>query len=180
MIELPAIVQVVTQLVVFAFQSRHDGFNSFFHVKIFDFRLNCCNAFFSVDLNYLLLIAIRLLIRHTLAAFVLGIKVLGSMSYVWFTIYNGDSEWLALLYATCFGLAIALLYKRVGILAGIIAIFVLRSHGLYMSNFDAWYASYDMVELAILLALAAYGFWVAIAGQPLFKDTLLTEKPARV
>jgi hypothetical protein len=26
--------------------------------------------------------------------------------------------------------------------------------------------------LAILLALAAYGFWVSLAGQPLFKDML--------
>jgi hypothetical protein len=35
-----------------------------------------------------------------------------------------------------------------------------------------------MAELATLLALAAYGFWVSLAGQPIFKDMLAEPQPA--
>jgi hypothetical protein len=48
-----------------------------------------------------------------------------------------------------------------------------------MIDFDTWFAPYAMAELAILLALAAYGFWISLAGRPIFKDMLLTEKPSR-
>ncbi len=38
--------------------------------------------------------------------------------------------------------------------------------------------AYGMADLAILLALAAYGFWVSLAGQPLFKDMLAERQAA--
>ena len=125
------------------------------------------------------LIAIRLLIRHAHAAFALGIVVLGGSAYLWFMLDGGESGWPALVYAAFFGIAMATLYTRVGILAGIVAIFVLRPHALFTTDLDSWFTSYGIAELAIVLALAGYGFWVSLAGQPLFRDMLLTEKPAR-
>lgn len=126
------------------------------------------------------LIAIRLLTRHTPTAFVVSVVVLGGSALMWYTKSYQGSIWSALAYATCLGIAMALLYTRVGILAGIVAIFVIRPLGLYTTDFGSWYTPYCMTELGILLALAAYGFWVSLAGQSIFKDTLLTDKPARV
>lgn len=110
---------------------------------------------------------------------VLGIVVISFMAFTWFMDYGGGSVWLALAYSLSFGIAIVLLYTRVGILAGIVAIFVLRPFGLYTTDLDAWFTPYGMAELAIVLALAGYGFWVSLAGQPLFKDMLTEPQDAR-
>ena len=45
------------------------------------------------------------------------------------------------------------------------------------TDFNAWFAPYGAADVAILLALAAYGFWVSLAGRPIFKD-MLTEPQA--
>ena len=66
----------------------------------------------------------------------------------------------------------------VGVLAGIVAVFVLRPHRLFTTDFDAWFTTYGMADLAILLVLAAYGFWVSLAGQPIFKDMLAERQAA--
>ena len=68
--------------------------------------------------------------------------------------------------------AIVLLYTRVGILAGTVAVFVLQPYDLITSDFDAWFAPYGVADMAILLALAGYGFWVSLAGRPIFNDML--------
>jgi hypothetical protein len=73
----------------------------------------------------------------------------------------------------------AVLYTRVGILAGIVALFALRPDGVFTTDFDAWFAPYGIAELAILLALAAYGFWVSLAGQPIFRDMLAEPERGR-
>ncbi len=126
-----------------------------------------------------LLIAIRILARHTLAAIGVGIAVIGLTAYVWFVNSVGESWLSALVYASCFGVTMVLLYTRVGILAGMVAFFVLVPYRPTVTELDTWFTPYGMAELAIVLALAAYGFWVSLAGQTLFKDMLLTEKPAR-
>jgi hypothetical protein len=125
------------------------------------------------------LIAIRLLTRHTPAALVLGIVMLGATAYMWFMSDGSGTLWPALAYATCFGVAMAVLYTRVGILAGIVALFALRPDGVFTTDFDAWFAPYGIAELAILLALAAYGFWVSLAGQPIFRDMLAEPERGR-
>ena len=137
--------------------------------------MNAHNAAWTVtDVAYVagLLIAIRFLTRHSLVTIVVGIVAIGFMSYLWFMGSNDASMWLAAAYAIVFGIAVVLLFTRVGILAGIVAVFVLRPHRLFTTDFDAWFTVYGMADLAILLALAAYGFWVSLAGQPIFKDML--------
>jgi hypothetical protein len=132
------------------------------------------------DVSYVagLLIAIRFLTRHSLVTTGVGILAIGSMAYLWFMGSNDESMWLAAAYAIGFGVTVVLLLTRVGILAGIVTVFVLRPHRLYTTDFDAWFTAYGVADLAILLALAAYGFWVSLAGQPIFKDMLAEPQPA--
>ncbi|MHC4969081.1 MAG: protein kinase domain-containing protein [Planctomycetota bacterium] len=125
------------------------------------------------------LVLVRLLTRHSLAAIVLGIVGAGSMCYVFLASIGGRSIWLTLLYSISFGVAIVLLYTRVGLLAGIVAFFLLRPGGIFTGDFNAWFTPYGITEMAILLGLGAYGFWVSLAGQPIFKDMLAEPQPAR-
>ena len=125
------------------------------------------------------IIVMRLLVRRPSAHIVLAIVVIGFLGFDWFLNFFGESMWLALAYGITFGAATVLLYTRVGILAVMVSIFVVMTGGVVTIDFDTWFAPYAMAELAILLALAGYGFWVSLAGQALFKDALLTEKPAR-
>ena len=43
-------------------------------------------------------------------------------------------------------------------------------------NLSAWYADRMFLALGVVLAILAYGFWVALAGQPLFRDVLQEER----
>ena len=106
--------------------------------------------------------------------------MLGLSAYVWFMWMFGSGDvsiWLAIAYATGFGVAMVLLYTKVGALAGLVAIFVLLPYRLFTTQFDGWFALYGMAELAIPLTLAAYGFWVSLAGQPILKDMLAEPQP---
>ncbi len=35
-----------------------------------------------------------------------------------------------------------------------------------------WYAGYSFFALAVMVALMLYGFYISLAGQPLFRDEL--------
>ena len=47
-------------------------------------------------------------------------------------------------------------------------------------DFSSWYAGIGMLGPVTVAALAAFGFWTALAGQPLFRDELLGVAPVRV
>ena len=53
------------------------------------------------------------------------------------------------------------------------------SAGLFTIAFDDWSTPYILALLAVVLLLALYGFWVSLAGQPIFKDMLAEPNPAR-
>jgi hypothetical protein len=42
----------------------------------------------------------------------------------------------------------------------------------FTTDFSRWYASIGLTGLLAFAALAGYGFWIALAGQPLLKDEL--------
>jgi len=46
------------------------------------------------------------------------------------------------------------------------------------TDLSAWYAGRTIVALLILGGLACYGFWISLAGRPLFARDLL-EEPAQ-
>jgi hypothetical protein len=93
--------------------------------------------------------------------------------------FIGDSWWAAIAFAAGMGTCLVWLYTRIGVLAAMVFFFITFSAGLFMIAFDAWSTPYLVSWLVILLALAAYGFWVSLAGQPLFKDMLAEPNPAR-
>lgn len=71
-------------------------------------------------------------------------------------------------------LVVAALY-RYGLLATVCAMFFLHLWVFYpmtteltTTELTAWYATHSLIALIICLALAAYGFDIALAGQPLF------------
>ena len=72
---------------------------------------------------------------------------------------------------------IAWVLYRYGLLALISALFFLHLSIFYpmTSEFSAWYAGDFVLALVISLALAVYGFYISLAGQPLFRGNLLKE-----
>jgi serine/threonine-protein kinase len=63
---------------------------------------------------------------------------------------------------------------RYGLLALVSAIFFLHLNIFYpmTSDFSAWYAADFVLALIISLALAGFGFYTSLAGQPLFRASL--------
>ena len=72
------------------------------------------------------------------------------------------------------GSAFAFLIIRFGLLAVIAMIFAWDSIEAFSATFDFshWYAPQLLVGPLAALAVAAYGFWISLAGRPLFKDSL--------
>lgn len=140
-------------------------------------------AWMTLDAAFIagLLVGLRLLVRHTLAAAAIGIAVLTFLgAIVWgFMTLSDAPMWIVVGYTALGCLAIVVLYTRVGILAGIAATFVMRPYQLFATGWDSWYASYGVADLLILVALAAYGFWVSLAGRPIFGDMLVEVEAGR-
>jgi serine/threonine-protein kinase len=126
-----------------------------------------------------MLIAIRLLLRHTLATILAGILILGILSGDWYMNHGGNSIALAVVYGAVSGTALVLLFTRIGILGGMIAMFLTLPFHRSLPGPDSWAASHNVVEAAIVLALAVYGLWIALAGRPIFKDILAEPQPER-
>ncbi len=85
---------------------------------------------------------------------------------------TGESLWAALAYGICMGACLVWLYPHIGVLAAITLFLVARSIGTFGLSLDGWAAPYGVVWTAILLLLAGISLWVALAGQPIFKDML--------
>jgi serine/threonine-protein kinase len=68
------------------------------------------------------------------------------------------------------GLIVLCMY-RYGLLASIVAIFVLHLMIFFpiTSDFSAWYAADFVLAAIISLALATFGFYTSLAGEPLFR-----------
>ena len=86
--------------------------------------------------------------------------------------------WGACTLALGVGACLVWLYTRVGVLAAFVLTLLLRSVDLFGLAFDAWSTPYLLFWLAALLALATYGFWVSLAGQPIFGDMLAEPRAA--
>jgi hypothetical protein len=46
-------------------------------------------------------------------------------------------------------------------------------------DLTAWYADATLLTLALVLALTCWGFWVSLAGRPLFRDEILSPEGGR-
>jgi serine/threonine-protein kinase len=70
-----------------------------------------------------------------------------------------------------------LVLYRYGLLATISALFVAHLLIFYpmTTELTAWYATDFVIALIVCVALAAYGFYISLAGQPLFAGSFLEE-----
>jgi hypothetical protein len=125
-----------------------------------------------------LVVLIRLLVRHAFASAILSVLAIGFFDIVFYSIMVGDSALGARVYAISVGITVVWLCTRIGVLAAMVFMIVMRSMGLFVIEFDAWSMPYNVALLVTVLALAAYGFWVSLAGQPIFKDMLAEPQPA--
>jgi hypothetical protein len=117
-------------------------------------------------------VIIRLLVRHALTSAVLSVAVIAWLTYDMYFDQLGNSKWGALAYGIGMGVLLVWLFTRVGILAVMFFNFIMFSVGLFTIAFDDWSTPYILALLAVVLLLALYGFWVSLAGQPIFKDML--------
>ena len=69
---------------------------------------------------------------------------------------------------------------RVGVLSGLVGYFVLQVLVRFplTLDFSAWYAGQSILVLLVVAGLAVYGFYVSLAGRPIFADDVLQEETA--
>jgi predicted Ser/Thr protein kinase len=122
-----------------------------------------------IVLFFLLLLYI-ILRRERLAAFVLWLIAATALSLTHETVAGVPSACLAAV------LIVWVLY-RYGLLALIVAIYFLHLMIFYpiTSEFSAWYATDFVLALLISLALAGFGFYTSLAGEPLFRGARLDD-----
>jgi hypothetical protein len=83
-------------------------------------------------------------------------------------------HWLA--FGVLFSVWVVFMTARFGVLAMVSAGFLgLRGFYALTTELSAWYAGDYVLFLVILAALAIYGFYVSLAGQPLLKGKLLQD-----
>jgi serine/threonine-protein kinase len=64
---------------------------------------------------------------------------------------------------------------RFGLLSFVVLAFVVPLFANFPTalDFSTWYAGVGLIGPLVALALAGYGFWIALAGRPIFRDELL-------
>jgi len=121
----------------------------------------------SFILLFFLLLMYIILRRERLAAVVVWLIMTVALTLTHETLYALPFTALAA------SLVIVVLY-RYGLLALISAIFFLHLMIFFpvTSDFSAWYAADYVLALIISLALAVFGFYTSLAGEPLFRGAL--------
>jgi len=90
---------------------------------------------------------------------------------------TGQSFLISLVFAAVYAALLIAVATRFGLLAVTTALFVVSFFGNtpMTTDFGVWYAPSTMFALVVTLALVAYAFYIALAGQKVFKGKLLPE-----
>jgi Protein kinase domain len=126
--------------------------------------------------SFLLLCLLRLALRRerlSVGVFT-AVLVLGTISQV---VQLGGNLTIDVPLSTLLYAAFALIILRFGLLQMAAAMWVQRtiSDFIVTNDFSAWCAGSTVFGLAIVLAMAGYGFHTTLAGRPLFKSDLLKD-----
>ncbi len=91
------------------------------------------------------------------------------------TVVGGDYPLFTFLAAAIIWLSILLILKRFGLLVLVVGLVVQNVLVVFpvTSHFSLWYANAALLGLFALAALAGYGFYTALAGQPVFSGASL-------
>jgi serine/threonine-protein kinase len=136
------------------------------------FLLHLISSLVNPSLYMLLLLLLSILLRNERAAIASFWLLL-----VAFQALGSDNLTAALIGAAINSAIFIFLLVRFGLLASIFAEFFLLLGIFYplTSDLSVWYSGVTIFALAIGLALAIYGFYISLAGQPLFKEGLLQD-----
>jgi len=121
-------------------------------------------------------VLIRLLVRHTLASACLSMVLIGLLEFGWYGDNVDFATYADFGYAIGVGVCVVWFCNKVGVLAAMAFFFIGRSMSLFALAFDTWSTPYLVAWFAILSGVGVYGFWVSLAGQPIFKDMLAESK----
>ncbi len=129
-----------------------------------------------------ILLVIHLVTGRNWATAVLGGVLLGFMLYA--DANKGTTAPLAVVaLSAAYGLVMVLVITRVGVLAAYVVECMVQFLLVYgpplTTNLLAWYGPYAIAGFVLIFAVAGYGFWLSLAGQPILKDILGPEKSAR-
>jgi len=126
----------------------------------------------SFILLFFLLLLYILLRRERLAAVVLTLIMAVALSLTHESATGTVFACIAVLF-------ISWVLYRYGLLALISAIFFVHLTIFYpiTSDLSAWYAADFVMGLIVGLALVVFGFYTSLAGQPLFRSSLLSDNP---
>jgi len=88
-----------------------------------------------------------------------------------------EATFASVIYGAAAATAVLLTLKRFGLLTLMFMQFFINAFFLFpvTTDFSAWYAGGSVVTLAVSIALAAYGFHTSLAGQPLFRGSLVED-----
>ena len=123
----------------------------------------------STDLFYLMILLLcRLVLRRGLLASCAFVAVWTVMD----NLFSGGHPVLGWFSYGIYHSLLLWVYLRLGFLAGIVMVFteLTLKYTPLTTNLSAWYAGNGMAVAALLLALAAFGFYTSQAGRPMFQD----------
>jgi predicted Ser/Thr protein kinase len=73
-----------------------------------------------------------------------------------------------------FALIVLFIMIRLGLLAFMVTVMFSHWNSFVLTtDFSTWYTGRSLLAVLMFAALAVYGFWISLAGRPLFKDEIL-------
>jgi len=126
-------------------------------------------------ISLFVLFALRLTLRKPWLA-MLGYVVIftASWSFQMPSGCNTASAYCYVLLTALLQVIVLIALMRFGLLTLVVACLVLQLRYVPLTlDFTAWYSTGSLLVMLIALAIAAYGFWVSLAGRPLLGDELL-------
>jgi len=119
-----------------------------------------------------ILLAIRLVVRKEIPAAIVATLLFGSGMFFGLLEVVETPVLLAVI-SVAMGATMVIVYTRVGLLAAFAGMLAANIGEFPLSlDVKAWYGGYSIFGLSLLIGVAVWAGWVALAGQPLFKDIL--------
>jgi hypothetical protein len=128
--------------------------------------------------NVVALLLMRLVTGRNWATVVIGGMLFGVFWFInqSFGLTGPETPLATLAWCAAYGIVTVLILTRVGLLAAFVMLAVTRFPAPMTTDLSAWYGPYAIASFVVIFAVAGYGFWLALAGQPIFKDILSPEK----
>ena len=123
----------------------------------------------SIMFMTVILLGIRLVFRRDAVAAIAGAAFFGLVMFIGLNEYVA-SPWFAAVISFSGGAVTVIVYTRVGLLAAFFGLFASNLAFTPISiDLQTWYGGYTIFNLALVIGIAVWAGWVALAGQPLFR-----------